>query len=85
MNKELKNALEIVLADLEENNNHTVGKLLYWAYFEDEMTKDKALQTYRAWLLARDFIYYGKNSDNLEELGDYAGWLDLRDEQAKND
>lgn len=73
----LCNALEIVLADLEYNNNHTLGKLLIWAYREKTLTNEKALQTYRAWLLARDFIYYGKTSDNTEELKDYQAWLEL--------
>lgn len=79
MNNELKNALKIVLADLENDNNHTIGKLLYWAYYEENLTAEKAELAYRAWLLARDFIYYGKNDGNDKELEDYRLWLGMRE------
>ena len=70
-------ALEIVLADLEENNNHTLGKLLIWAYREETLTNEQALIMFEAWTLARDFIYYGKTCDNTEELKWYQNWLEM--------
>lgn len=84
MNEQLENALKIVLDDLEENNNHTIAKLLIWAYREETLTNEQALQFYRAWLLARDFIYYGQTSDNAEELKSYQSWLELP-ERKTND
>ena len=59
MEMELKTALDIVLNDLENNNNHTLGRLLFWAYFENELTPEKAEESYRAWLLARNFFTQG--------------------------
>lgn len=82
MEKKLEDALKIVLDKLEYENNHTVGKLLYWAFYEDKMTDEKALQAYEAWLLARDFMYYGKTCDNTEEIKWYALWLETRKEYA---
>lgn len=81
MNEELENALKIVLDDLEDNNNHTLGKLLYWAYFEEKLSAEKAIQCFEAWMLARDFLYYGKTCDNPSELKGYSDWLTLRDKQ----
>lgn len=51
MNEELTKAYEIVLADLEDRNSHTIGRLLEWDITgkEDEMI-------YRAWLNAKQFI-----------------------------
>lgn len=56
MNEEQEKAARIVLDYLEENNSHTIGKLLDWDLFgvgdNEKMSK--------AWELARDYIYYGK-------------------------
>jgi hypothetical protein len=60
MNEELENALKIVLDDLEQNNNHVIGRLLFWAYYEDQLTEEQAELSYRAYLLAKQFIYGGK-------------------------
>jgi hypothetical protein len=59
MNKELDKAYELVLADLEDRNSHVIGKLLSWDI--DGAREDETL--YRAWLLARNYIYYGKESN----------------------
>jgi len=48
---ELDKAYELVLADLEERNSHTIGRLLLWDY----TGKDEELM-YRAWLVAKTFI-----------------------------
>lgn len=44
-------AYKIVLADLEDRNSHTIGRLLQWDYTgrDDEVM-------YRAWLVAKQFI-----------------------------
>lgn len=44
-------AYKIVLADLEDRNSHTIGRLLQWDY----TGKDDELM-YRAWLVAKNFI-----------------------------
>lgn len=51
MNDTLENAYALVLADLEDRNSHTIGRLLAWDITgkEDEMI-------YRAWLNAKQFI-----------------------------
>ncbi len=49
---ELQKAYEIVLADLEERNSHTIGRLLRW---DIEGSPDDELM-YRAWLVAKNFI-----------------------------
>ena len=49
---ELDKAYEIVLADLEDRNSHTIGRLLRWdiqGSLDDEIM-------YRAWLSAKNFI-----------------------------
>jgi hypothetical protein len=48
---ELEQAYELVLADLEDRNSHTIGRLLQWDYTgqEDELM-------FRAWLSAKQFI-----------------------------
>ena len=51
MNPELKAAYELVLADLEDRNSHTIGRLLQW----DITGKEDELM-YRAWLVAKNFI-----------------------------
>ena len=51
MNPELQAAYELVLADLEDRNSHTIGRLLQW----DITGKEDELM-YRAWLVAKNFI-----------------------------
>jgi hypothetical protein len=48
---ELDKAYEIVLADLEERNSHTIGRLLLW-----DLTGQEDEIMYRAWLVAKNFI-----------------------------
>lgn len=48
---DLDKAYELVLADLEDRNSHTIGRLLQW----DFTGKDDDL-IYRAWLAAKQFI-----------------------------
>ncbi len=49
---ELQKAYEIVLADLEDRNSHTIGRLLRW-----DMTGDPEDELmYRTWLTAKNFI-----------------------------
>ena len=48
---ELDKAYELVLADLEERNSHTIGRLLLWDY-----TGQEEDLMYRAWLVAKTFI-----------------------------
>lgn len=48
---ELDKAYEIVLADLEERNSHTIGRLLKW-----DLTGQEDELMYRAWLSAKHFI-----------------------------
>jgi hypothetical protein len=49
---ELDKAYEIVLADLEDRNSHTIGRLLRWDIQGDP--QDEVM--YRAWLSAKNFI-----------------------------
>ena len=49
---ELDKAYEIVLADLEERNSHTIGRLLRR---DIQGSPDDELM-YRAWLSAKNFI-----------------------------
>lgn len=48
---ELQKAYEIVLADLEDRNSHTIGRLLRW-----DITGQEDELMYRAWLVAKNFI-----------------------------
>jgi hypothetical protein len=48
---ELDKAYEIVLADLEERNSHTIGRLLRW-----DLTGQEDELMYRAWVVAKTFI-----------------------------
>ena len=48
---ELDKAYELVLADLEERNSHTIGRLLRW-----DLTGQEDELMYRAWLVAKTFI-----------------------------
>ena len=49
---ELEQAYKIVLADLEDRNSHTIGRLLRW-----DMTGDPEDELmYRTWLVAKNFI-----------------------------
>lgn len=54
---DLDKAYELVLADLEDRNSHVIGKLLHW-----DITGQEDETIYRAWLLAKNFIYYGKEN-----------------------
>jgi hypothetical protein len=49
---ELDKAYQIVLADLEDRNSHTIGRLLRW---DIQGSPDDELM-YRAWLTAKNFI-----------------------------
>lgn len=57
MIEEQTRAAQIVLDYLEENNSHTIGKLLHWDLFGATTDEEKIS---KAWELARDYIYYGK-------------------------
>jgi hypothetical protein len=48
---ELDKAYELVLADLEDRNSHTIGRLLRW-----DLTGQEDEVMYRAWLSAKQFI-----------------------------
>ena len=48
---ELEQAYQIVLADLEDRNSHTIGRLLQWDY-----TGQENEIIYRAWLCAKLFL-----------------------------
>jgi hypothetical protein len=48
---ELEKAYELVLADLEDRNSHTIGRLLKW-----DLTGQEDELMYRAWLVAKTFI-----------------------------
>ena len=61
MRDEIKKALTLILADLEDNNDHTTGRLLEFAYGLHPEAQDETL--YRARLLAQHFIY-----DYMENL-----------------
>lgn len=54
MNEQQKRAAQIVLDYLEENNSHTIGKLLAWELLGkgDDEKMSRALE------LAKNFIYY---------------------------
>jgi hypothetical protein len=55
MNEEQKRAAQIVLDYLEENNSHTIGKLLAWDLFGRTTDEEKIS---RALELAKNHIYY---------------------------
>ena len=56
---ELDKAYELVLADLEDRNSHTIGRLVAWDRSgSNENTKENELM-YRTWLLAKNFVYGG--------------------------
>ena len=48
---ELEQAYQIVLADLEDRNSHTIGRPLQWDY-----TGQENEIIYRAWLCAKLFL-----------------------------
>ena len=50
---ELQKAYEIVLADLEDRNSHTIGRLLRWDIQGDPQDE----MMFRAWLVAKNFWY----------------------------
>jgi len=51
MSETLENAYALVLADLEDRNSHTIGRLLAW-----DITGKEDEIVYRAWLNAKQFI-----------------------------
>jgi hypothetical protein len=51
MTEEQRKAAEIVLDYLEENNSHTIGRLLAWDLFDGRENEI----TYRTWLVAKTF------------------------------
>lgn len=54
---ELEQAYELVLADLEDRNSHTIGRLLAWDFKgSNEDTREDELM-YRTWLVAKKFMY----------------------------
>jgi hypothetical protein len=63
MNEEQTRAARIVLDYLEENNSHTIGRLLTWDLFGEEDPKRDELR-YRTWLVAKQFeeAYYMEES-----------------------
>ena len=52
MNEELGQAYALVLADLEERNSHTIGRLLEW-----DITGKEDEHLYRTWLVAKNYLY----------------------------
>jgi hypothetical protein len=56
MSDELKRAYVLVLADLEDRNSHTIGRLLEW-----DITGKEDELIYRAWLVAKNFMYSTTN------------------------
>ena len=64
MNKEIENALKIVLEYLEDKNAHTLGLMLdYEMNGCEDKVKDELM--YRTYLVAKNFLYSG----DLEILG----------------
>jgi hypothetical protein len=54
MNEEQIKAARIVLDYLEENNSHTIGRLLTWDLFgEEDPVRDEL--RFRTWLVAKQF------------------------------
>jgi hypothetical protein len=51
MNEEQEKAARIVLDYLEENNSHTIGRLLNWDLFDGS---EESI-SYRTWLVAKEF------------------------------
>ena len=51
MNEEQEKSARIVLHYLEENNSHTIGRLLYWDLFDG--SEDGI--SYRTWLVAKNY------------------------------
>ncbi len=54
MNEELRKAAQIVLDYLEDNNSHTIGRLLAWDLFGEQDAKRDEVR-YRTWLVAKQF------------------------------
>ncbi len=52
MNEELEQAYALVLADLEDRNSHTIGRLLEW-----DISGKEDEHLYRTWLVAKNFLY----------------------------
>jgi hypothetical protein len=54
VNEEQEKAARIVLDYLEDNNSHTIGRLLTWDLFgEKDPIRDE--MRYRTWLVAKTF------------------------------
>ena len=58
MNKEIENAVKIVLEYLENNNAHTLGLMLDYEFNGCE-DKDKDELLYRTYLVAKNYLYSG--------------------------
>jgi hypothetical protein len=59
MDKDLQRAYELVLADLEERNSHTLGRLLKWEISQDNSAQNSRGESeiaYRALLAAKNFM-----------------------------
>lgn len=54
MNEEQARAAKIVLDYLEENNSHTIGRLLTWDLFGEKDPRRDELR-FRTWLVAKQF------------------------------
>ena len=54
MNEEQTRAAKIVLDYLEENNSHTIGRLLAWDLFGETDPQRDELR-FRTWLVAKQF------------------------------
>ena len=52
MNEELEQAYALVLADLEDRNSHTIGRLLEW-----DISGKEDEHLYRTWLVAKNYMY----------------------------
>jgi hypothetical protein len=58
MNKEIENALKIVLEYLEDKNAHTLGLMLEYQFYGCEDTAKDELM-YRTYEVAKNFLYAG--------------------------
>ena len=57
MNPELQAAYELVLADMEDRNSHTLGRLLAWDIGGSSQDSKEDELMYRTWLVAKNFMY----------------------------
>jgi hypothetical protein len=59
MDKDLQRAYELVLADLEDRNSHTLGRLLNWEISQDNSAQNSRGEDeviYRALLAAKNYM-----------------------------